>query len=432
MAALQLLRSLRRHVSVLVVCWVPLVALWSFTVVDVGRLREEAASTAQALRAADALTSSVEAATAESAPPDLAKELIPALLSSDLIAALDQADPSVPARLGSAAATLAESIEFGDDLRPAATAFHATQFVARGARRERMAQISENLAVGWAHLELTALLALALAAASVLLERREYRRRAEARSDERQTREDARLYREFFQADPSAALVVHAERGLIEHANVAAAELYGGQLEDLVGQRFSRLDPRSDEALLADLRELSERGVAVLRNHTDLRGRTRSLEVSVSHARSGATRYRVAVRDGAATQDRLRHLGRENRRLEATLAAVLAPVVVCDVEGRISWFNSAAQAVLGSKSAGLEGVQFPDLCVGAGESSAERQLLRELDYHRWPHRRTLTLETREGDSVRAVWHSDAVRSNTGAVHSVVHTLVSQAPLPARG
>lgn len=431
MAALRLVRSLRRHVSVLVVCWLPLVALWSFTVVEVGRLRVEAAETAQALRAGDALTAAVEAATAESASLDLAKGLIPTLRSSDLVAALGHAEPSVAARLGSAGATLAEAIEFEDDLRPAAKAFLATQFVARGARRERMAQVSEDLAVGWSHLELTALLALALAAAAVLLERREYRRRAEARSDERQIRDEARLYRDFFQADPSAALVVHAERGLIEHANVAAAELYGGEVADLVGQRFSRLDPRSEEALLSDLRELAECGVPVLRTHTDLRGRSRSLEVSVSRARTGATRYRVAVRDGAATQDRLRHLGREKRRLEATLGAVASPVVVSDLDGRITWFNSAAEAALGSTSGGLDGVQFPELCVGAGESSAERQLLHELDYHRWPYRRTLTLETREGTSVKGEWQSDVVRANTGAVLAIVHTLVALSPSPLR-
>lgn len=426
MSLVAFLRSFRRHVSVLIVCWLPLAALCGYTIVETGRLRAETAETATALRSADTLLASLEGVAGAKDPARLAQGLVDALDSPQLVDGLQQADPTISIQLRGAANALLDAIETGKGVPAAVEGFRAAQFVARAARRERMAQLSEALAVAWSHLELVALLALALAAAAVQLERREYRRRSQARSAEDQARTEARLYRDFFQADPSAALVIHAETGLIEHVNRAAAELYGGRVDDLVGERFSRLDPRSEEALLTDLRELSERGVPVLRSHTDLRGVTRSMEVSVSRARNGATRYRLAVRDGAATRDRLRHLGQENERLEATLAGVAAPVVVCDVDGRITWTNAAAAELLSARGGQLKGVSFPDLCVGAGESSAEHQLLQELDYHPWPHRRTLTLETRDGRASKQVWFTQGVRCSRGAVRSLVHTAV---PVP---
>ena len=45
--------------------------------------------------------------------------------------------------------------------------------------------------------------------------------------------------------------------------------------------------------------------------------------------------------------------------------------------------------------------------------------------------RTLTLETREGTSVKGEWQSDVVRANTGAVLAIVHTLVALSPTQLR-
>lgn len=231
----------------------------------------------------------------------------------------------------------------------------------------------------------------------------------ERKRTEERLRESEERYRQLFENESNAVVVIDAESMRFEDANIAALRLYGYSKEEFLELKVAEISAELEETLASATRaEGGMTGPRVIpeRLLRDKKGRVFPAEISTGTFRSG-DRIKViaSIRDISERKRAEEALRASEARLRAIIEGNPDGVLVLNEKGEVDFINRAAEALLGRNETQLVGQRIG--VVGSGEAT-ELEVLR-------PDGGLVVCELR---AVAAEWHGKpvqivAVRDVTG-------------------
>jgi PAS domain S-box-containing protein len=145
------------------------------------------------------------------------------------------------------------------------------------------------------------------------------------------------------------------EQGLVCSMNPAAAKMFGCRNNEMVGQKFTKLIPKSyghdleSPAVTCDWNDLVKRtGSTTLALGRTRRHATFPIEISLSEMKVDAQKLFVAmVRDSTERKRFEQEIAAEKESLAVTLRSIGDGVITTDLQGRIIMVNNAGETLTG-------------------------------------------------------------------------------------
>ncbi len=177
-------------------------------------------------------------------------------------------------------------------------------------------------------------------------------------------RESEALYRELFEAESDAIVLVDNETGRIIEANSAAAALYGYNRAELLSKKNTDLSAEPEDTQRITLRTTATPGEIVKipqRLHHDKHGQVFPVEITGRFfTLFGRSVHIAAIRD-ITERRKAEDALRRSEALYHDLAETSQDMIwQCDIEGRYTYLNPAWEAVLGYKVEEMLGKKFTD------------------------------------------------------------------------
>jgi PAS domain S-box-containing protein len=287
-----------------------------------------------------------------------------------------------------------ETVSPGSLAEPAATVASALSEVLPVAAAQA-SERAERLGTARTWLLGFAILSLVAAAVLVVLHFRVRRSRDALSSALGSLRESEERYRQTFEQNGAAQLLVDPGDGRIVDANRAACELYGLGLEELRSEQVTRLALASPEEArrLAALLARRTPGHDVVQQLLPT-GDAREVEAHVSPVSIRGRRLAYAILHDVTARRRAEAALRESQeRLSVTLRWIADGVVGTGTFGAVELMNPAAEAVTGWTQAEAVGRAVDQVCPVVDERT---RLPRSLTPGAAPRAASLVVKRRDG------------------------------------
>lgn len=215
-----------------------------------------------------------------------------------------------------------------------------------------------------------------------------------------------------------ALRIVSVNRNFLEKARKTAGQTIGRRLDEVLPRallKYARLDRMAEEVFrtgrAVDFGRLSYRAPGLpMRLYS-----CRLFPVGDQKAAENV----VLLLDDITERERLHE---EVRRVERHLAGVVECatdlVVSVSLDGRITSWNPAAEAVSGLAEGEVRGKAFSSLCI-EGDRQAMEDLVRRVARGEKIHNAGLTLSTKDGREAHVAWNCAPMRDDQGRVAGVV-------------
>ena len=193
-------------------------------------------------------------------------------------------------------------------------------------------------------------------------------------------RESEQSYRRQFADNSVVMLLIDPTDGRIVDANAAALVFYGYPRERLLAMRTTDLNTLPDseaQQVIAPLQELN--GQLLQRQHRLANGSVRDVEVSLSQIQLGE---RIVVHSIVIDITDRKQAEKEAQWSEARLRGITDSaqdaIIMMDPEGKISFWNPAAESILGYGAEEAQGKQLHALLTPERYLEAHRAALPEF------------------------------------------------------